>query len=173
MGPKLGPLADNGGPTPTMALLPGSPANNAGALAPGITTDQRGVSRLAYGSRHRRLRDRPPNDITPGVSIAPGGFRYDRATHHFIQSVTITNTSGSAFVGPLALVLDGLTSGVTLVNASGTTSAANPSGSPYLSIPFATPLQPGQSVTVLLVFDDPTLVQIRYTPRLLQGPSSS
>jgi CSLREA domain-containing protein len=28
--PKLGPLADNGGPTQTMALLPGSPAINAG-----------------------------------------------------------------------------------------------------------------------------------------------
>ncbi len=28
--PKLGPLADNGGPTLTMALLPGSPAIDAG-----------------------------------------------------------------------------------------------------------------------------------------------
>jgi len=44
--PLLGPLADNGGPTPTMALLPGSPAidagNNAVASAAGLTTDQRG-----------------------------------------------------------------------------------------------------------------------------------
>jgi hypothetical protein len=43
--PALGPLAYNGGPTPTMALLPGSPAANAGdaALAPPI--DQRGAPR--------------------------------------------------------------------------------------------------------------------------------
>jgi uncharacterized repeat protein (TIGR02543 family) len=44
--PLLKPLADNGGPTQTMALLPGSPAINAGsnALIPaGITTDQRGA----------------------------------------------------------------------------------------------------------------------------------
>jgi predicted outer membrane repeat protein len=43
--PMLGPLADNGGPTETMALLPGSPALNTGsnALIPGgVTTDQRG-----------------------------------------------------------------------------------------------------------------------------------
>jgi CSLREA domain-containing protein len=43
--PMLGALADNGGPTFTMALLPGSPALNAGD--PGLTgtTDQRGVLR--------------------------------------------------------------------------------------------------------------------------------
>ena len=41
--PRLGPLQDNGGPTPTMALLPGSPAIDAGdnAFSPG-TYDQRG-----------------------------------------------------------------------------------------------------------------------------------
>ena len=40
----LGALADNGGSTQTHALLPGSPAINAGdnALAAGLTTDQRG-----------------------------------------------------------------------------------------------------------------------------------
>ncbi len=43
--PLLGPLQDNGGPTLTMALLPGSPAIDAGgnfALTP--ATDQRGVA---------------------------------------------------------------------------------------------------------------------------------
>jgi hypothetical protein len=46
--PKLGPLADNGGPTPTLALLPGSPAIAAGgngALVPNL--DQRGYFRDA------------------------------------------------------------------------------------------------------------------------------
>jgi hypothetical protein len=40
--PKLGPLANNGGPTKTHALLPGSPALNAGANVDGLTFDQRG-----------------------------------------------------------------------------------------------------------------------------------
>ncbi len=43
--PRLGPLQDNGGPTWTMALLPGSPAINAGVAVPDVTTDQRGVYR--------------------------------------------------------------------------------------------------------------------------------
>jgi uncharacterized repeat protein (TIGR01451 family) len=43
--PNLGPLADNGGPTRTMALLTGSPAVDAGATITGITTDQRGFPR--------------------------------------------------------------------------------------------------------------------------------
>jgi hypothetical protein len=42
--PRLGPLADNGGPTQTRALLAGSLAIDAGTGA-GLTTDQRGVAR--------------------------------------------------------------------------------------------------------------------------------
>jgi predicted outer membrane repeat protein len=43
--PKLGPLADNGGLTWTMALLPGSPAIDAGNDANCTAIDQRGVTR--------------------------------------------------------------------------------------------------------------------------------
>jgi len=43
--PLLGPLADNGGATPTHALLPGSPAIDAGDGAACPDTDQRGVAR--------------------------------------------------------------------------------------------------------------------------------
>src|SRR5262249_6298209 len=41
--PLLGPLANNGGPTQTRALLPGSPAINAGDPAAAPATDQRGL----------------------------------------------------------------------------------------------------------------------------------
>jgi hypothetical protein len=41
--PLLGPLQDNGGPTKTMALMPGSPAIGTGAGCP--ATDQRGQPR--------------------------------------------------------------------------------------------------------------------------------
>jgi hypothetical protein len=49
--PKLGPLQDNGGPTPTMALLPGSPAIDAGVLTDS-EWDQRGpgYARLVNGA---------------------------------------------------------------------------------------------------------------------------
>jgi hypothetical protein len=58
--PKLGPLANNGGPTLTMALLPGSPAIDAWNTSLSPSTDQRGFPRpiglaadigaFAYGS---------------------------------------------------------------------------------------------------------------------------
>ena len=50
--PLLGPLQDNGGPTETVALLPGSPAIDAGSIgniSTGITTDQRGAARVVFG----------------------------------------------------------------------------------------------------------------------------
>ncbi|HJP65595.1 MAG TPA: DUF6299 family protein, partial [Actinomycetota bacterium] len=47
--PKLGPLADNGGPTLTHPLLVGSPAFEAGSFdCPPPETDQRGVSRPQF-----------------------------------------------------------------------------------------------------------------------------
>ena len=55
--PLLGPLQDNGGPTQTHALLPGSPAIDAGNpngcrdnLGTPLTTDQRGFPRPADGN---------------------------------------------------------------------------------------------------------------------------
>ncbi|MFO0968633.1 MAG: right-handed parallel beta-helix repeat-containing protein [Gemmataceae bacterium] len=51
--PGLGALANNGGPTQTMALLSGSAAIDAGsnALIPGgVTTDQRGLARIINGT---------------------------------------------------------------------------------------------------------------------------
>jgi hypothetical protein len=55
--PMLGPLQDNGGPTDTMALLPGSPAIDAGSDALAVDSsggplafDQRGFPRVANGT---------------------------------------------------------------------------------------------------------------------------
>jgi hypothetical protein len=74
--PLLGPLADNGGPTETMALISGSPAIAAGpngSVLPGNDqTDQRGVARPAG-----------PTDI--------GAFQAD--ANYFL--VTNTNDSGA------------------------------------------------------------------------------
>ncbi len=45
--PLLGPLANNGGPTPTMLPLPGSPAIDAGDTKLAPATDQRGMPRVS------------------------------------------------------------------------------------------------------------------------------
>lgn len=48
--PLLGPLANNGGPTQTHALLAGSPAINAGDGTDVSATDQRGLARVSDGA---------------------------------------------------------------------------------------------------------------------------
>ena len=50
LNPDLGPLQNNGGPTPTMALLPGSPAIDAGTTTSTLATDQRGLTRVINGA---------------------------------------------------------------------------------------------------------------------------
>ena len=53
LNPLLAPLGNYGGPTQTMALLPGSPAIDAGSnslIPSGATTDQRGLSRIVNGT---------------------------------------------------------------------------------------------------------------------------
>jgi hypothetical protein len=48
--PKLNPLRNNGGPTLSQSLLPGSPAIDAGDPGNVVTTDQRGFSRPTDGN---------------------------------------------------------------------------------------------------------------------------
>ena len=55
---RLGPLADNGGLTMTHALLPDSPAVDAGTVTSG--TDQRGVPRPQNGREAERAGPRCP-----------------------------------------------------------------------------------------------------------------
>jgi hypothetical protein len=75
--PKLGPLANNGGPTQTMALLPGSPAIDAGdnSLVPaGVTTDQRGFARIAGGTVDIGAYEVQANPFLVTTAADPGGL---------------------------------------------------------------------------------------------------
>ena len=81
--PQLGPLADNGGPTMTMALAGTSPALDKGKAASGMTTDQRGKPR--------------PVDL-PGIPAAAGGDGSDIGALELGSGgsvVTTTNDSGA------------------------------------------------------------------------------
>jgi hypothetical protein len=87
---NLGPLGNNGGPTQTMALLPGSTAidagDNAAAIAAGLTTDQRGAGfpRKNFGTVDIgafELQQQCPagkyDDGTGCVDASPGYFVHD------------------------------------------------------------------------------------------------
>lgn len=77
--PLLGPLADNGGQTPTRAVLAGSPASDQGSAVAGITADQRGMTR--------------PVDLS--VPNAPGGDGSDIGAYEAqISTASTVSISG-------------------------------------------------------------------------------
>lgn len=71
--PRLGPLQRNGGPTQTHALLPGSPAINAGdpTFAPPPATDQRGRPRVMRGRLDIGAFEQPGREIRPSPPLLP------------------------------------------------------------------------------------------------------
>jgi len=102
----------------------------------------------------------PPSEVAATAS----GLAYSRVTRTFNGTVTITNISSGTISGPFSILLTGLTTGVTVANATGTFS-----GSPYLTVPAVASLAPGQSATVGVQFDDPSFGTINFTPVVYSG----
>ena len=77
--PVLGPLADYGGPTPTMALLAGSPAIDAADTSSCPATDQRGITRpFGAGCDIGAFESSPPYTIlgqVTGYITSPDGIQ--------------------------------------------------------------------------------------------------
>ena len=91
--PMLALLANNGGPTQTMALLPGSPAFN-GAAGSTLTTDQRGLPVVG-------LPDIGAFELQAGgvFSFSQPSYSVDKTAGH----VNVTINRGVAFVGPASV----------------------------------------------------------------------
>jgi hypothetical protein len=106
-------------------------------------------------------------DVSNAVSIVRSGFSYSVISKRYAQTLTLTNTSGSALTGPIYVVLDSLSSNASLYNSGGSTACAAPLGSPYVSV--AGTLSTGASATVVLQFTDPGNSAISYTTRVLLG----
>jgi CSLREA domain-containing protein len=89
--PLVGPLANNGGPTLTHALMPNSPAIDAAADV-GLTIDQRGVARpqgagFDIGAFERQPPNHPP--ICTGVNGGPNLWPPD----HRLDLITLTGAT--------------------------------------------------------------------------------
>jgi len=84
--PLLGPLQDNGGPTWTHALLPGSPAIDAGNSGDTLAFDQRGIHR--------------PQGLAPDI----GAFEFQYATPMLVRMAVESCTN-------CCLILCGLSGG--------------------------------------------------------------
>ena len=111
-----------------------------------------------------------PN-VSGALTIVRGGFRLVAATGRFQQSVTVKN-NGAPLNAPVSLALDGLSANAQLYQASGVTSCAAPSGSPYATVNVGADnvFGAGEQVTVVLEFVNPSKAGISYAPRVLAGP---
>jgi YVTN family beta-propeller protein len=99
--------------------------------------------------------------ITNQVSETASGLLFNRVTHTFSGTLTITN-NGAAISGPIQVLFQNLTSGVTLVNASGSYQ-----GGPFITV--LNGLAPGQSVQVPVQLLDPSLVAPHFTLAVYSG----
>jgi hypothetical protein len=126
--PKLGPLQDNGGPTPTMALLPGSPAIDAGdnsyamdASGNPLTTDQNGFQRISGARVDLGAYEMQPASLGTGPGNGQVGTPYS-------QTITATQSGYQASWGTFTFAYTGtLPPGLSLSPAgvlSGTPTAA-------------------------------------------------
>ena len=137
----LAPLGNNGGPTQTMALLPGSPAIGAGVIAdyPGtttpITTDQRGEPL-----------DSPNPDIgafqTQGSTLIALTFSgiSDQSITYGTSSVTISGTLADGSQAPVgetvAVTLDGVEQSATIGSGGAFSTTFKTTGLTVASSPY-------------------------------------
>ncbi len=103
--PKLGPLANNGGPTQTMLPLAGSPAINHGSNALAVdpkgnklTTDQRGLPRIVGGTV-----DIGAVEVQPSITVAPPPAHASFPPFAPLKYTAVAGQSTSLPVGQLHL----------------------------------------------------------------------
>ena len=88
------------------------------------------------------------SEVTGQVKMVQSGLGYNRATRLFNGTITITNNGAQTIAAPIQVVLNGLTSGITLANSTGSFG-----GSPYVTS--NTNLASGQSVAVPVQYSNP------------------
>jgi hypothetical protein len=98
------------------------------------------------------------------ISTTASGLAYSRVSQTFNGTVTITNISSNTIAGPFQIVLNSLTAGVTLTNATGSFG-----GWSYLTVPAVGSLATGQSATVKVTFKNPSNAIINFLPIIYSG----
>jgi predicted extracellular nuclease len=102
------------------------------------------------------------SDVTGQVKIVQSGLLYNRAIRLFYGSIIITNNGAQTIASPIQVVLNSLTAGVTLANATGSFG-----GSPYITSNSS--LTPGQSVTVPVQYSNPGNLASNLTIKIYSG----
>lgn len=97
------------------------------------------------------------------LTTTTSGFVYSRASRTYNGTITLTNAGHSTVSGQIFVSLANLTSGVSLLNASGIDN-----GVPYIRHTLSQDLNPGDSVTLPLSFSNPTNARINFTTNTLK-----
>jgi predicted extracellular nuclease len=101
-----------------------------------------------------------PAPALVGGSVRFSGFRLNAANNTIGTTGVFTNTTGAPIAGPLFLVLDGLSAGKIVVNATG-----QYQGKPHVKVFDGASLAPGATATFPIVFAN-TPGGINFTPRV-------
>jgi hypothetical protein len=102
-------------------------------------------------------------NVTTSFGVTSVGPVYNRTTQKFSVTYTLTNKTAASISGPVNVEFDNLTSGVSIDNPSGTHN-----GAPYVTFgngAFAA----GQTVTVTVIFSNPSKGPIGYTANIYSG----
>jgi predicted membrane-bound mannosyltransferase len=118
----------------------------------------------AYGLQHAVC----AADVSSQVTVTRGGWKFNRATNSYGETLTLTNTGGTV-VGPVSVVYDDVTSDVAITSSSGATTCGNLTGSYYQTPTGTAMLAPGQSVPVYMVATTPISQTIQFNTRVLAG----
>jgi hypothetical protein len=148
-------------------------------IAPGIafiTVDNKGIKAYSEVDVEPLTGSLPPTDQTAKVAVGAGGFRLDRASGRYVQSVTIKNTSALPLPFPLNLIVADLPPNVELRGEAkgGKTETITPLDTRYVYLRYQDAVRkdffmPGDTLTVTLSFVNNTGVPITYTPKVYSG----
>ncbi|TCV79023.1 bifunctional metallophosphatase/5'-nucleotidase [Sulfurirhabdus autotrophica] len=100
--------------------------------------------------------------VTSGVNMVKSGLTYNVGSQIYTGQITVSNTGTVPHQAPLKLVIEGLTSTATVVNAAGTYY-----NQPYLTLTGS--LAPGSSTTVKVQFKNSSPTRITYSPATYTG----
>ena len=105
------------------------------------------------------------------VQATRSGYRLNRATQRYVQTVTLKNNGTAPVIGPVTYLLFHLSPNARLFGASGMTSTIVPAGTPYVNVAIGAGnvLNPGDTATLTLQFENPTNQGITYDARVRTG----
>jgi hypothetical protein len=143
--------------------VPVSVSRPSGSVFPiGTTT----VTASASDISGNAARDTFTITVTP-VNVTQSGYVLNRRLGVVVQQITVTNALSTPLSGPVALVLDNLSSNTVLTNRSGVTA----DGSPYLLISNGA-MAAGATINVTLQFATPASGGITYSSHTTYGNSA-